>query len=137
MFIAINKCWGGFSLSPKAVKRLAELNGKECYFFLQDYQINKHQLITLEEAEKCFITLAYSVPNPDDFPDNEEYYLTNRPTDRERADPKLIQVIEELGDEASGSRAHLRIVEIPDDVDWEIHDYDGMESVREKSREWY
>jgi len=31
--IVINTCFGGFSLSPKAIKRISELKGKECYFF--------------------------------------------------------------------------------------------------------
>jgi len=33
MKIAVNRCYGGFGLSAKAVKRIAELNGKECYFY--------------------------------------------------------------------------------------------------------
>lgn len=56
--------------------------------------------------------------------------------DIERNDPTLVQVVEELGTEANGDYAKLCIVEIPDDVAWEIDDYDGMESVRERSRSW-
>jgi len=57
--------------------------------------------------------------------------------DIERDDPHLIQTIEELGEaSASGPLAELKIVEIPDDVQWEIHDYDGMESIHEKHRVW-
>ena len=53
-----------------------------------------------------------------------------------RNDPALIQVIEEIGDKANGQCADLKIVEIPDGVDWEIAEYDGMEHVAEKHRTW-
>ena len=47
-----------------------------------------------------------------------------------RANPILVQVIEELGEAANGSKySTLKIVEIPDDVNWEIADYDGSEWV--------
>jgi len=56
--------------------------------------------------------------------------------DIDRADPALVQVVEELGEEAMGSYADLKIVEIPEDVDWYIHEYDGMEHVAERHRTW-
>jgi len=55
-----------------------------------------------------------------------------------RNDPALVQVVEKLGSEkASGKRATLWIVEIPDGVEWEVNDYDGLEWVSEKHRRWY
>ena len=57
--------------------------------------------------------------------------------DLERNDPLLVQVVEELGEEnASGELSKLRIVEIPDDIEWGIHEYDGMEYVEEIHRTW-
>ena len=54
-----------------------------------------------------------------------------------RQDPQLIAVIEKLGTEkASGSGSNLKIVDIPDDVDWYIRDYDGLEAVEEAHRTW-
>ena len=55
----------------------------------------------------------------------------------DRTDPILIQVVETLGAEANGRFAQLRIIEIPDDVEWEITEYDGNESVEEVHRKWY
>ena len=49
--------------------------------------------------------------------------------DANRADPALVQVVEELGSEASGMCARLRIVIIPDGVRWEIQEYDGSETL--------
>lgn len=54
-----------------------------------------------------------------------------------RADPKLVECVETLGsEEASGKFATLEVVEIPDDVDWTISYYDGMEEVVEVHRSW-
>ena len=56
--------------------------------------------------------------------------------DKDRTDPKLVEVVEKLGDRANGSCAELRVIEIPDGIDWYIDNYDGMETVREKHRSW-
>jgi len=54
-----------------------------------------------------------------------------------RADPRLIEAIEKIGEEkSSGSLAALRIKHIPDGVDWEIDEYDGIETIHEKHRSW-
>ncbi len=91
--VVINKCYGGFSLSWKAVERLKELG---------------HPL-----AIDC---------NPHTF--NYDGYLD----EIERHDPLLVQVVEELGDEADGESAALSIKEIH--FGYEIDDYDGQESIR-------
>ena len=54
----------------------------------------------------------------------------------ERNDPFLVQVVEELGAKANDTFADLKIVDIPDDVEWYIHEYDGLESVYEQHRTW-
>ena len=55
----------------------------------------------------------------------------------DRTDPILIQVVEALGAEADGRFAKLRIIEIPDDIEWEVTEYDGSESVEEVHRKWF
>jgi hypothetical protein len=54
----------------------------------------------------------------------------------DRSNPLLVKCVEELGGEANGKFACLSIVEIPDDVEWEIEEYDGLEWVAEKHRVW-
>ena len=54
-----------------------------------------------------------------------------------RNNPDLIKCVEELGEAANGEFSKLKIVEIPDDVDWVIENYDGVEWVSEKHRVWY
>ena len=57
--------------------------------------------------------------------------------DKLRADPKLIAVIEELGlTNSSGDFALLKIVTIPDDIEFIIENYDGVETVHEKHKIW-
>lgn len=71
------------------------------------------------------------------YPDNEEFGIESCDYKAYRSHPALITAIERVGVEsASGDMADLRIVDIPDGVDWEIEEYDGRESVREKSRSW-
>lgn len=56
--------------------------------------------------------------------------------DDKRTDPKLVECVETLGNAASGVYAQLRVVEIPDGIDWEIGDYDGVEWIAEKHEIW-
>ena len=56
--------------------------------------------------------------------------------EEKRSDPKLVEVVEKLGDRASGLLSNLKVVTVPDDVEWEIDNYDGQEIVRERSRSW-
>jgi hypothetical protein len=41
-----------------------------------------------------------------------------------------------MGEESFGMFASLKIVEIPDDVEYEITEFDGLETIREKCRTW-
>jgi len=105
--IVINDDWGGFCLSFEAMQLYAKLSG---------------------------FTLA-----TDDY--DNEYLIHSSGTqiydsNLQRDDPILIQVFEQLGKKANGIHASLKIVEIPDDVDWIIVEYDGVEHVAEKHRTW-
>lgn len=53
-----------------------------------------------------------------------------------RDDPYLVSVVQELGEDANGIFANLKIVEVPADVDWYVDEYDGREWVAEKHRTW-
>ena len=57
-------------------------------------------------------------------------------TEIKRNDPRLIAVVEELGKEANTWASSLKVVEVPDDVDWTIEEYDGLEWVSERHRTW-
>lgn len=56
----------------------------------------------------------------------------------ERDDPVLLSVVRQLGDKSNGSSefCDLKIVEIPDGVQWKICIDDGSECVAEVHRVW-
>ena len=81
-----------------------------------------------EEAQKLFC--QYSMIEWNDWQVDWSYY------DIERNNQHLVRVVEELGDSASGRFAELKVVDIPDDVEWQIDEYDGLEWVAEKHRTW-
>lgn len=149
MKIVINDCYGGYSLSPLAIKELAKIKGKECYFFEARLGSKEYKQITLEEAGKTFLFFSYSVSNPQDYNlderDEDGSYKSasereekiKLPSDPEdRTDKDLINVIEKLGKKANSRFSKLKIIEIPDDVEWEIEEYDGLEHIAEKHRTW-
>lgn len=121
--VVINRCFGGFSLSDKAVRYYAKVKGIELYpskdkrFWGTEFYLcpeEKYQTLSKEDQSKMYFT---------------EYKI-------ERTDPALITVVETLGEEANGRCAELKVVEIPDGIEWTIEEYDGVEWVAEKHRTW-
>jgi hypothetical protein len=113
--IVINTCFGGFGLSEEAMHRYAELAGFKLIVDTPDH------------------TTAYNLYYKDKVSD-DNFFIEY---DIARDDPFLVQVVEELGEKSNGFAADLSIVEIPDDVEWEISEYDGNEHIAEKHRRWY
>ena len=61
-----------------------------------------------------------------------DFHSSGIPRDNEH----LIAVIELMGRAADGGYAELKIIEIPDDVNWYVEEYDGRERVAERRRTW-
>lgn len=53
-----------------------------------------------------------------------------------RDDPDLVEIVEELGHRSWGHDACLKVVEIPDSVNWKIVEYEGDEHIAEIHRTW-
>ncbi|MHA1664293.1 MAG: hypothetical protein ACTSVW_00455 [Candidatus Njordarchaeales archaeon] len=130
MKVVINKCYGGFRLSDKAIDKLKELAKKHK---------DKKLLKMIEEEEKTKkeyderIRIKYGIdPSKSKIWGGKYWGLT----DIDRTHPLLIKVVEELGEEASTPVSKLKIVEIPDNIEWEIEEYDGIEWIAEKHRTW-
>lgn len=136
MKVVINRCYGGFDLSAKAFMRYAELRGFKLYRYVDDTSYNSNNIkLYTEDMVEPYISYYYTNPNLTCHPDDG-----NEMFDKwgiKRNDPILVQVIEELGNKANGPCAKLSVVNIPDDVEWEISDYDGIETVEEKHKTWY
>ena len=107
--VVINRCFGGFGLSGEAMAMYAKLRGwTRCTTDLGiDYLLNGR-------GEKI-------IP----------------PHGIRRDDPFLIEVVEALGENSWGDYAELKIVEVPDDVDWYVEEYDGLEHIAERHRTWH
>ena len=142
MKIAINKCYGGFGLSPKANQIYLKKMDKKCFFYKQTgYAHNgneEYTQIDIVEAtthQMCIYILTKDFGKIiNKLPEKYHYYETFY---KDRNNKLLIETIEELGEkEASGNLASIKIIEIPDDVEWTIDDYDGIESIHENHRSW-
>ena len=53
-----------------------------------------------------------------------------------RDDPILVSIVESMGGSCNGTFSELKVIEIPDDVEWQIDEYDGLEWVAEIHRTW-
>lgn len=58
------------------------------------------------------------------------------PYDIERNDEVLVRVVESLGQEASNRYSELKVVNIPDGIEWDIVEHDGFEHVAERHQTW-
>ena len=111
MKIVINTEYGGFSLSEQAVKDYLEIK-----------EIGSNIVAT----ESPFLG--------SEFYDLNGEYISQYAIPRQ--DPVLVQVVEALGEKSWGWSANLKVVEIPDNVEFYIHEYDGIECIHEVHRTW-
>ena len=115
MKIVVNKCFGGFSVSRKAVEFMAERGNEQAKAELDEILSGK------------YANAAYDIY----FGYSEKFE-----SEYNRTDPDLILAVETLKDEANSSCSKLKVVEIPDGIEWEITDYDGVETIHENHRTW-
>lgn len=154
MEIVINKCYGGFGVSGEALFELIKRGSKNVRSYKAHEYFDSSWEIGIKKVKR-----EQKKPKPDWLPEGwvlnnwgntlfdeenekaynfKEYCFEEENEWKPRTDTVLIQLIKEKGSKwCSGSCAKLEIVEIPDDINWEISEYDGMETVREKSREWH
>lgn len=142
MKIVINTCYGGFGLSDKAYEWMMEQGVKVQKYYQQvrgedgkfkDEERNDGEVIfdrDLEEEDESdpqFLGAMRLLAGR---------YWEKWVTRETRNHAVVVMVVEELGDEANGKHAKLKVVEVPDEVEWEIEEYDGIEWVAEKHRVW-
>ena len=134
--VILNKCYGGFDVSDKGYQLYAKKKGLNLYRYESHYYNYK---LMHKKTKKTGIDIKYFTKDfgeqfeySNEYYDKYNLYLNNS----YREDPTLIEVIEELGKEASGRCGNLVVVEIPDDLDYVIDNYDGIETLHERVYEW-
>ena len=113
MKIVINSDFGGFGLSDEAMR---------------EYALKKGMTLVEEKQNQFHFTSFYK----GEISENNLFWES----DIERNDSDLVEIVERLGEKAFGKFATLKVVNIPDDVEWRIMEYDGREWVAETHRTW-
>lgn len=135
--VILNKCFGGFDVSKEAYMLYAKKKGLTLYLYESEF-INR-KFIYKKVNDDNSIFRHYFIKDMGDNveisnEDYEKYCLYLK--DEYREDPILIEVVEELGEKASGRFGNLKVVEIPDDLEYVIDEYDGIETLHQKVEEW-
>ena len=140
--IVINNDYGGFGLSYAAVLRYCELKAIEVWAEQDKGSVWKdswtYWLVSPDAERSLLGGVGFYELSPSERAENNRRLDTQVLCPRRipRDDLALVQTVEELGAEASGQCASLKVVEIPEDVAWEIKEYDGLEHVAEVHRTW-
>lgn len=146
MKLVINTCFGGFGLSEAAYEWLHKERGVPIQKYISQERGEDGRF--LPESRNDGIVIFDRELTPASESSMSALYHRYKPNSiggrywdcwtRETRDHALVvEVVEALGSEvASGQCAKLKVVEIPDGVEWELDEYDGVEKVREVSRVW-
>lgn len=110
MKVVINNCFGGFSVSKKCAEYMASKGSERA----------KKELEQNTKGRGFF----------------GHGYVEGFDGEYERTDPLLVEAVETLKEEANGNSAELKVVEIPDDIEYYIHEYDGYEEIHENHHSW-
>lgn len=113
--IVINRSSSGFEPSHEAMMLYAELKGITVYPELQGRFYSRYNYFLTSEGD-----------------DRQQLFYW----EIDRDDKCLVKAVEHLGHNAGHNSSNLKVVEIPDDVDWVISYYDGYEEVTEVHRTW-
>lgn len=144
MKIVINKCFGGFSISRECAELMENLGCKQAKEELNDWR----QRLSWFNHKKKTGEYLDDMPKDDHSLMDIDIKYSSEPkfygsgygkefSGYARDSKFLVEAVEKLGEKANGGHAELSVVEIPDDVKWHIHEYDGSEHIAEDHRTWY
>lgn len=136
MKVILNKCYGGFDVSHKGYELYAKKKGISLYVYDKNYGTGDYR--KLSRAINDNFGVRYCTKDFGDYlkPTKEGWKFQLCLDDRHREDPTLIEVVEELGEEASGRLGKLVVVEIPDGMKYVIDNYNGVETLHEDVPTW-
>jgi hypothetical protein len=111
--VVINADFGGFGLSNEAIREYGRRKGLN--------------LVAKVDKRNNFVFFYEN-----EIKENNFFYDRDIPRD----DLDLVAIVEEMGKASWNQYSCLKVVEIPDDVDWYIQEYDGDEWIAERHRIW-
>lgn len=142
--IVINRQYGGFSISKECAELMEEMGCPQAKAEMEEWRKKMRWMEYYFENGKWPSELSKT--NISFLEIDAEYH--SAPTFHgygygegfcegyARDSEFLISAVEQLKEKANGACASLEVVEIPDDVDWVVDEYDGYESIHEKHRSW-
>ena len=142
MKVVINTRFGGFGISDEAYEKLGEWGIPiQKYVDEERGKDGRYKSDPLNDGEIVF-DRELTPKGESDY--NDIYWKYKSISDRywdcwirdNRTHSLLIRVVEKLGEKANGRHSKLKVVDVPDDVEWSIEEYDGIEWVAEKHRTW-
>ena len=135
--VVYNASFGGFGLSGKAIRYFTELKGKTIFAYRKEGNTyRKIENPTDGDFEDWDVTLFdkdFGKSFNDYKQEHDDHYVSGyigAEGSCPRHDPELVKTVEDLGLEASGPHALLKIKEIKGDR-YVINEYDGCERVVE------
>ena len=140
MKIVINRCFGGFGISEAGYAKLIEWGVPVKKYTEQTRdESGLYKPMPENQGEIIFDRLLTPEKERDSLHSSMmrlagrywETWLSEK-----RSHPLLVRLVEELGEAADGNHAKLKVVEIPDGVEWEIDEYDGSEKINKKHQSW-
>ena len=135
--VVYNDCYGGYTLSDKAIEWLSEHGSEKTKQFIaqkrleaaekiKDY-VSKSQ-VTADNISKFYI-MDYVSKSQVTADNISKFYIMDAVRSfLKRHDPDLVAVVEALGKEVNGTFSDLAIEEIEGDL-YNIDEYDGKETV--------
>ena len=134
--VILNKCFGGFGVSKEAYELYAKKKGISIFRYTQEDLTNKIYIYANDDNTSLNFYFTKDFGN-NVYISSEDFEKYNLFLDEDfRKDKTLIEVVEELGEKANSMYSNLKIVEIPDDLDYVIDGYDGIETLHQKVQEW-
>ena len=132
MKVVINACYGGFGLSQKALRELVN-RGLSITIEKNREPVNVESPLTISYCEEVTDWWLWKTKRSW-YELGLNYHVVD--TIKFRTNPKLIEVVEELGEDVDTLYSNLKIIEVPDGEDVYIAEYDGKEWVAQKHKGW-
>lgn len=141
MELLINRCWGGFGVSPRTLWHTAQLKEITIFPYLDELHFGPNGEISrtftkisdinsIKRSLTTDVTFLQKNPGKDILNGDVQQFdpWDFYPNDH-RSDKELIAAVKADGELANTPYNKPRVVIIPDGFDYKIDDYDGMESV--------